>query len=271
MNDTCNQSLPAIILGYRGGSGGFFLLHLLLISNKYHVDFEFGKSFKEILLEQWQITNADFWKLTETWPNNYQTAMSTTKRQKILFYNNPTKQEFFQNPYDIVPCYYDVKDDTWPEISCFQDYENLPNDIKQECELSHGLFHRVQWCRQWQSARRIWLYTDVYSQNELAFYKKAYHYVNKNNQHKTSIQSQPWHGFMIDAAAIDFLECSDTILNLQNIINRPDLLVMTKLLDAITESHLDFITRWCSLHPQDLLADIGILPLAQCGFVASKD
>lgn len=261
MNDAVNQSLPALILGYRGASGGFFLLHLLLMSNKYHVDFQSDKSFEDIFREQWQITHADFWKMKETWPNNYQTAMSTTTRQKILFYCNPTKQEFFQNPYDIVPCYFDVKDNTWPEISCFQDYENLPNYIKQECELSHGLLNIVQWCREWQCARRIWLYTDAYAQNELAFYKKAYKYFDKTNKHKTSIQSRSWHGFMIDAAAIDFLECSDTILYLQNVINRPDLLVRTKLLDAITKSHLDFIERWCSLHPQDLLADIGILPL----------
>jgi hypothetical protein len=63
-------------IGYSGGSGGFLLLHLLLLSDQYHVKFKDNKTFDEAFEKQWKITNPNQWKSLETWPDNLQTYNS---------------------------------------------------------------------------------------------------------------------------------------------------------------------------------------------------
>jgi len=44
---------------------------------------------------------------------------------------------FFTNQIKV--SYNNVKDDSWPEVATLQDFENLPNHIKQECIEMHNL------------------------------------------------------------------------------------------------------------------------------------
>jgi hypothetical protein len=49
-------------IGYSGGSGGFLLLHLLLLSDQYHVEFKDNKLFAEAFAQQWKIIDPNQWK-----------------------------------------------------------------------------------------------------------------------------------------------------------------------------------------------------------------
>jgi hypothetical protein len=74
---------------YSGGSGGFLLLHLLLLSDRYVVKFSRAVDFDYVLEHQWNIKNSNQWKLTEVWPSNRLTHQCTSDLNKIYFYCNP--------------------------------------------------------------------------------------------------------------------------------------------------------------------------------------
>ena len=69
---------------YLGGTGGFFLLHLLLLSDEkfYCNGYE---NIDSIIKKQWS-KNFNNWKSRETWPSNYQTYLTVTRNRKLFFH-----------------------------------------------------------------------------------------------------------------------------------------------------------------------------------------
>lgn len=68
-------------LFYFGGSGGFLLLHLLLMSGKFYAA---GVDINN-LEQQWDIIDPAKWKDNEVWPNNAATTSAITDRTKLYF------------------------------------------------------------------------------------------------------------------------------------------------------------------------------------------
>lgn len=79
-----------VYLGYRGGSGGFILLHLLLCSDDYHVSFGDGYTFDDVIDMQWKITEPHLWKNSEVWPSNIETDSASSLLPRIFFFATPT-------------------------------------------------------------------------------------------------------------------------------------------------------------------------------------
>lgn len=77
-----------INLIYAGGSGGFLLLHLLLLSGCYAVALKNNHSIETAISQQWKINNSAKWKESEFWPDNSQTQLLETDLHKIYFYCN---------------------------------------------------------------------------------------------------------------------------------------------------------------------------------------
>jgi hypothetical protein len=77
-----------IIISYSGGSGGFLLLHFLLLTGQYHCSFDEENDF----ISQWKISDPSEWKTNEIWPNNDKTVASATTKSKIYFICNPTDE-----------------------------------------------------------------------------------------------------------------------------------------------------------------------------------
>jgi hypothetical protein len=250
-----------VYLGYRGGSGGNILLHLLLCSGRYHVSFDNNAEFESVKIKQWNISSPNSWKSTETWPNNLATALKQTDLQKIFFYCNPTVDDFFRVGQDfsnIKQIYNDIKDESWPNISSYQEYCQLPNWIQNECENFHGMTSLITFYK--KHKKFVWVYTDLYSQNELCWYKKAYYY-RQTDPTKKSIDrfSQPnYKNEYVDPEALPFLFRCDITLRLQDVINQPEILVDQGLIGSINEKQRELISHWISLHPKDLLENIGI-------------
>ena len=77
-----------INLFYFGASGGFFSLHLLLLTNQYNCIFcGDNQNFDDIFENQWNISETCNWKDTETWPDNDRTLQSNFNN-KIFFHCN---------------------------------------------------------------------------------------------------------------------------------------------------------------------------------------
>lgn len=78
-------------LCYFGGSGGFVVLHLLLLSGQFCCRFkDQSTSLDKIMHDQWSVTNPRTWKANEFWPDNLITKNSKTSKRKIYFFCNPS-------------------------------------------------------------------------------------------------------------------------------------------------------------------------------------
>lgn len=257
-------------LGYRGGSGGFVFLHFLMLSDQYYASFENNFSINFIVDYQWDIHTPADWKKTEIWPNNVCTFHSDTPLKKILYHCNPTQQEFFNYPQrqfidHFVVAYNNIKDSTWPSINSIDDFNYLPADVKQEvietlrpyCQQVINYFFNLPA----ESDTFIWLYTDVDTRNELAWYKKAAFYRDNPFKEKITNLSKHatlWKETLVDSSAVYFLENSDIQIKLQHWANEPDILVDHQLIDKVNQKQYNLLNHWKKLHPPELLQKIGI-------------
>lgn len=158
-----------INLMYYGGSGGFFCLHLLLLTEKYNCIFDGDvQDFDIIFQKQWNITDVSNWKKSETWPHNNKTYNSTLPN-KIYYKCNPTLEDTTRYPgkkiilytdFDTQLClaatkkaswfsqnetiedhqntwflvlYNNIKDQSWPVCTSIDNFNSLPQFIKNEC------------------------------------------------------------------------------------------------------------------------------------------
>ena len=206
-----NQNI--VHVGYCGGSGGFLLLHMLLLSNQYFTYFEDNKSFEEVFQEQWNINDLTKWKTKEVWPANQLTVSCKTDLDKILYFCNPSVENFFNFEINLFPVfkksYCDIKDSAWPAIKSFDDFLNLPLWIQQEAfdTLPHASEIISYVCAPQQLKKYIWIYTDFDSQNELAFYKKAYFYNWSPDREKITDfipYIKTWQNTIVDRVSVDF-------------------------------------------------------------------
>ena len=249
-----------LVLAYAGGSGGFILLHILLLSGFYKIVLTEGKEFTSVIDQQWNISNAAEWKMGEVWPDNRATA-ALHGQSCIFFYCNPDLKTFLtgqniSSTEHLLQCYQKIRDPTWPDILCFEDYLNLDTWIQQECEQVHSL--DVSLFRRVSAAKKVCLYTDCHAQNELCWYKKAYIYRQAQYDHKSHIPGIEFRGKVVDCKIIDCLLHCDHAIYLQDFVNRPNLLIDEGLLTELTTAQLNLLERWKRLHPQTLLQDIAI-------------
>lgn len=238
-------------LGYQGGSGGFILLHLLLCSGEYYVSFEDGHTFDDVMAMQWQITDPCRWKNSEVWPDNNNTMTQSGPLSLIFYYCNPRLKQYFSPKNDIVNCYQGCKDPSWPIIEDFESYNKLPKWIRDECEQQHGLAPLVQNIA--RDKKFLWLYTDIDSQNELSFYKKAYWYAQKPKKPKRRFKHRIYNNMQVDPRALPFLRRCDIALYLQDVIKNPGILVDHGLIKSVNATQIRLIEKWLSLHPLELL------------------
>jgi hypothetical protein len=75
---------------YIGGSGGFYLMHQLLMTGKYWCSF--GEKFNHLTIDEVRTytfnTDRKSWKDNEIWPKNAETAAHTTELRKLYLFNN---------------------------------------------------------------------------------------------------------------------------------------------------------------------------------------
>lgn len=155
-------------LSYRGGSGGFFGLHLILLAGSHKCKFSGDNTnFTEIFHKQWNIIDQLKWKKQETWPDN-EATMASDFPNKIYFLCNPDVTTLASYPgkrlviYTDIDTqfnlalskgaywfynrnfhshrleyflnrYRDVKGMEWPDIQSIDEFYTLPTVIQKEC------------------------------------------------------------------------------------------------------------------------------------------
>lgn len=253
-------------IGYRGGSGGFLLLHFLLLSEQYYTNVFDNIDLSEVVAKQWNIVDHREWKKTEFWPNNFKSINGNSTLNKIAYFCNPTVEEFFQkkDSTDMVSNWYsNIKDHSWPAISSLNDLINLPKSIYDEMYTTLDCKNMLKYLTE-LNTKFVWLYTDFDSQNELAYYKKAYFYHNRPKKEKIQdfeSHTELWNSISVDQHAVHFLNHSSIQIKLQDLVNTPELLIDHGMIDRVNQPQTDLLRRWKKLHPPEILKKIGIKQL----------
>ena len=251
---------------YSGGSGGFILLHFLLLSEQFDIVLKSNKSCQDAVKCQWQISNPDKWKSNECWPDNAATSGLQTDKRKIYFFCNPQqhpdlrsyckynvglyvdyasqlKLAYFKKAWIYekkFKCaqdpkftamrqllrnwkshYNNIKDETWPKYTPIKNVHSLPKKIKRE------------------------ILQDPYTRGFLEYYYQ-----------KPIIR---FRGQTVFSGFVPYLHSADVVIKLQDFINSRGQSVVDLLkLPAVNAQQVELIEHWCSLHPKDLLEQVGI-------------
>ena len=254
-----------LAIGYVGGSGGFLLLHLLLLSDQYNIAFNKNVSVSTAINQQWNIKNHLKWKQNEYWPDNQKTFALDNSRPKIYFYCNPKPSEYaiypgrnitlytdinsqlaltkYKNAYwyyrntefgnnrrlllDWQKLYSVVQDPSWPVCKSHRHIDKLPEHIKKELMANQ---HTRQYigCNNWR---------DYYRKNRTVIY-----------QNNTILDS-----------AHELITWSNDAILLQDLVNsQAEILVAKQLVPNINSDQRELLDCWKKLHNTTLLESIGI-------------
>jgi hypothetical protein len=254
-------------IGYSGGSGGFLLLHLLLLSDQYHVEFQQNKSFAEAFEQQWKITKPTEWKLSETWPDNSQTYASQTALHKIYFYCNPYDQPgWAQYPGSTVILYTDYHSQTllahykrahWyykrtrPSVDMkFLTYRELLKNWRNH----YNQIKDPSWPK-CVSMRDIDNLPEHIQKEVLA---NPYTCNFLNYQYHTPVEK--YHDQMVFDKIVPLLKSADYAIRLQDLVNSNGAILAERLkISHLNDKQLHFLQQWKKMHPPDLLDKIGIV------------
>ena len=251
-----------LVIFYSGGSGGHLLLHLLMLSGKYHTVFEKNEKFSTVLDKQWNITVGSEWKNNETWPINYETKHSITDLKKLYML-----------------CNY-VEDPAAPNFK-YTEKICLYTDIQSQIQLS--FFKRANWfvytsgtfddeIKRYRNSEWNKLYnnlkaddwpecSDISQLAQLPKYMREE--LNKNYlvQILTSdppFKTETYKNDQIYHDAHSMIMSSHYSIKLQDLINSNGEILVETLGITINQQQLNLIDKWKKLHPPELLTSIGI-------------
>lgn len=250
-----------VTLGYVGGCGGFFALHLLLLSNRYNCSLP--QSLDDILQHQWNIQNPKHWKSTEVCPDNAKTLeefasprlffqcnpsidnWQTIKHRKVLIYTNLNlhlklskhKHCGFYHPdvhansrsldYHFSNFYAGIRDSSWPDCDTIEQIKNLPEHVINELQQNAyfvDFTNAVSW-EQW-----FLIQHKNYSINHEVVYKDCF----------------------------DLAQSSTHVIDLKDIVASQGTALLEPLGLSITRQHKEFIIKWVNLHPLELKQLLGV-------------
>jgi hypothetical protein len=251
---------------YSGGSGGFLLLHLLLLSNEYFAHFAKFQSTDQLVSHQWNIVSGHTWKNTEIWPNNAQTGASNTALNKIYFYCNP--QNCIINFSHINLCLYTdfdsqnklayYKKANWYHWTT-QKYQNSKIQAMRQAltnwqnDYSSIKGHDWPVCKSFKKIKTL----PEYIQNEVMekLNLSSYYNIESNDDlawYKSDKVYKP---------ILPYLQNADIQIKLQDLVNsNAEVLISLLNLQNINDKQQALLTKWRNLHPPKLLQSIGIMP-----------
>jgi len=252
-------------LGYSGGSGGFLLLHLLMLSGQYHVELQQNKTFAEAFEQQWKITNPDHWKESETWPDNAQTHISQTQLNKIYFFCNPyEKLDWGRYPGSTLILYTDYYSQTalahYKKANWYYKTK-LGQDLKFSAYklLLKKWQHHYQnikdssWpeCRSFRNIKQL----PESIQKEILENPHTAEYLNY--QYISPVEE--YQGHWVFNSIIPMLTTADFVVRLQDLVNSNGSILVDLLnIPPMTPLQLKFLKTWKQLHSLELLSSIGI-------------
>jgi hypothetical protein len=266
-------------LFYSGGSGGFLLLHLLLLSDQYFSSFPTELSLDEIIKHQWQIKDPAQWKEKEISPSETETKKAVCDLQKIYFYCNPNYANIKYFPGGVNLCLYTdyasqrklayYKKANWfydsAYISSFTAYKFLIRSWQDH----YRNVKDSSWpdCKTFRKIKNL----PEYIQKELLDNPHTHNYLNYKfkNLPKYKFENlsdltfehytELYQGDAVYKPIYPFILNADVRIKLQDLVNS-NAEILLDLLDIpkINSKQKDLLDHWRSLHCPQLLRDIGI-------------
>lgn len=269
------MTAPDLKLMYSGGSGGFVVLHFLLLLKKYQIDIINNRTIEEIIDSQWNIPSPQKWKSSEVWPENSQTNLLSSPR--LFFFCGLNKgEEINDYPGENLVVYTDIdsqialaqykhanwfypknlfksarskfrawqdhyqniKDPSWPSCSSWRKVNQLPEHIKNE--VISNEYHS----------------TFVNYETTLKYHNFGASVSNDAIKNANNIK---YGSYTIGNEAYAFINMSKYSIMLQDFINSNGQELLDQLgLGATTDKQKSLINKWKKLHPPGLLEQIGI-------------
>lgn len=273
-----------IKLCYFGGSGGFILLHLLLLSRQFFCRFDDDSlELADIIYRQWQIPDPRRWKANEHWPKNLATSQYQTNLRKIYFFCNPNIHEVSEFEGQILFLYLDA--DSQLKMAKFKQahyflheptslHENYVSYYRAKLKNWYNHYNNIKdpsWSRCTGPAGFRAL--PLHIKNELLEnpyttvaleIKKYTHYDHVAQEEKFARLNQEYV-FLPDGTKVmhnvgNFFRHADMSIKLTDALN--DLNVLSEIIGvAYNNDQVCLRNRWASLHPLSLLDDVGITPM----------
>jgi hypothetical protein len=270
-----------IKLCYFGGSGGFIVLHLLLLSKNFFCEFRDTRlTLDQIIDQQWKISNPRLWKITEYWPDNIKTQNAKTDLRKLYFFCNPVIDEvngfhgkifflYLDHHAHIRMVEYKHANYFFNEsTSLFTNYVAYYRDRLQGWQEHYKNIKDPSWPRCTGPAGfkalpdhiQKELLDNPYTSKHLNIQKYTPLDNDTKNKKIEMLHSKKvtaFNGAEVMPEVRDFLSCADLALCLSDIINDLDLLNKV-VKNPINQDQITLRNRWKSLHPSSLLNNIGI-------------
>jgi len=246
-------------IGYSGGSGGFLLLNLLLLTGNYHVSFQSEGGMEN----QWNITDHSAWKKLENWPDNPRTAEYQTDLAKIYYVCNPYKPYKDWKDFNAKTCiiYTDIRSQlelaSYKRAHWFAERSQFSLN-REKIKDWRRFYQRIKlqsWpdCKSFRDIKKL----PDYAQKELLGDVNAEKFLKPDEDKKFKKYQED----LVFDMMVPFLEKSDYKLKLQDLVNsNAEILVDLLGIPAINDQQRNLIDQWCSLHPPKLLKRINILP-----------
>lgn len=258
---------------YIGGSGGFFLLHNILLNDQHNIairDLNIESSFKKdnpdnCTLELWQ---DDYERLKGVdWPSfsdyqNHKQSLTkkvlnaiheSEKKHGLNAYRSPGYMQYvidyvILNQWNVKGVNWKSKE-VWPNNKCTEQtiFSVDKNKIFFTCNDIDD------WLR--LPGKKIVLYTDVRSHLRLALYKKSNWFLSKNlnyNYFRKIVSEEiknavEFNNIRITNNTARALDYADDCIYLQELINNPEIFNFT------STRHKDLHNKWLNNHPSKLL------------------
>jgi hypothetical protein len=255
-------------LQYSGGSGGFLLLHLLLLSDKFYASFDKDLSLDQIIQEQWNIKSPNQWKRTEIWPNNQITLDSQINVDKIYFRCNP-----FANDIEDI-----LGELPYKKIVIYTDYHS--QDLLAHYKKANWYSHSGTKYTKFKKFLKGWqkYYTNIKDsswpkclsvrhidrlpeniQREILADPYINYFLNFGYQDRPP--GAYFNNTLVSSPIVPYLESADVIVKLQDLVNS-DAKILETLVNVpkINSKQLALLQKWKQHHTKELLVSIGITP-----------
>lgn len=248
-----------VTLMYRGACGGFYAMHLLLLTGEFWCRFKGDvQDFQEIFKKQWDIQNVSRWKLTETWPHNPDTLTWESSKRKVYLKCNFSLADLQKTDTTRVVVYTDFdtqyhfaksKQAYWfQHIDLDKWYSTTAQEWFRE---SYNAIRDTEWpdCQHSEDVR----YLPDTIQKEL-FGHLGDHWTIDSFDNKDSlysafinIQSTIVNDELLDIGNANMYD-ADIVVKLQDIVNTNGSILLDSLGVKINQECVDFTNKYINLH-----------------------
>lgn len=257
-------------LQYSGGSGGFLLLHLLLLSDKFHAAFDRDLQLDQLIQEHWNIKSPDQWKSNEIWPDDQLTLDSRVHVDKIYFrcnpYGNDRKSILDEIPHKKIVIYTDYhsqdllayyKKANWytGQSDWYIKYTKFKKFLKT-WQTHYNNIKDPSWpkCLSVRHINR--LPTDI--QKEILADSHIGYFLNCSAL-SPGAPGEYFNNELIHGPMIPYLKSADVVVKLQDLVNSDAKILETLVnIPKINSKQLALLQLWKQYHTKELLTSIGI-------------